>query len=97
MRRLAMRFPSGDALVEVIPENSKLNINTADPEDLYRVVFAVSGDAARARQIADAIVDWRSPAADPVFSTNTISAGARLFGRAMRLLWRLRNYCWSRR
>ena len=61
MRRLPMRFPSGDALVEVIPESSKLNINRADSDDLYRVLFAVSGDPARARQIADGIVDWRSP------------------------------------
>src|SRR5471030_3333300 len=30
MRRLPMRFPSGDALVEVILETSKLNINMAD-------------------------------------------------------------------
>jgi len=76
MRRLPMRFPSGDALVEVIPETSKLNINTADPEDLYRVVFAVSGDPARARQIADAIVDWRTPAAAPsVFDQYYFSLG----------------------
>src|ERR1700694_5869100 len=27
VRRFAMRFPSGDALVEVMPESSKLNIN----------------------------------------------------------------------
>ncbi len=65
MRRLPMRFPSGDALVEVIPENSKLNINTANPEDLYRVIFAVSGDPGRAKQIADGIVDWRSPRSKP--------------------------------
>jgi general secretion pathway protein K len=64
-RRLPMRFPSGDALVEVIPESSKLNINTATPEDLYRVVFAVSGDPARSQQVADGIVDWRSPITTP--------------------------------
>jgi len=64
-RRLRMRFPSGDAQVEVIPETSKLNINRASPDDLYRVVLAVSGDPARAQQITDAIVDWRSPAAEP--------------------------------
>jgi len=76
MRRLPMRFPSGDALVEVIPENSKLNINTADPEDLYRVVFAVSGDAVRARQITDGIVDWRSPSASPsIFDQYYFSLG----------------------
>src|SRR3984893_10734184 len=39
MRRLPMLFPSGDVLVEVIPESSKLNINRAAPDDLYRVVF----------------------------------------------------------
>ena len=76
MRRIPMRFPSGDALVEVIPENSKLNINTANPEDLYRVVFAVSGDPVRARQIADAIVDWRSPSASPsIFDQYYFSQG----------------------
>lgn len=76
MRRLPMRFPSGDALVEVIPETSKLNINLADPEDLYRVIFAVSGDPARARQIADGIVDWRTPAAGPsVFDQYYFSLG----------------------
>lgn len=76
MRRLPMRFPGGDALVEVIPENSKLNINTADPEDLYRVVFAVSGDPVRARQIANGIVDWRSPSSSPsIFDQYYFSLG----------------------
>ncbi len=76
MRRLPMRFPSGDALVEVIPENSKLNINTAPPEDLYRVIFAVSGDPARAQQITDGIVDWRTPSPEPsVFDQYYFSLG----------------------
>jgi general secretion pathway protein K len=57
--RLNMTFPSGAAVVEVIPETAKLNINTAAPDDLYRVVFAVSGDAERSREITAAIVDWR--------------------------------------
>ncbi len=59
--RMNMAFPSGAAVVEVIPEAAKLNINTAPPDDLYRVVFAVSGDAERAREITAAIVDWRGP------------------------------------
>jgi general secretion pathway protein K len=59
--RLDMAFPSGAAVVEVIPESSKLDINRANPEDLYRVVFAVTGDETRAREIVDGIVDWRSP------------------------------------
>jgi general secretion pathway protein K len=63
--RLTMSFPSGEALVEVIPESAKLDINRASPEDLYRVAFAVTGHADRAHQIADGIVDWRSPSPSP--------------------------------
>jgi general secretion pathway protein K len=59
--RLYMTFPSGAAVVEVIPETSKLNINQATPDDLYRVVFAVVGDETRAKEIADGILDWRGP------------------------------------
>jgi len=62
---LSMWFPSGAAMVEVIPESSKLNLNRATPDDLYRVVLTVSGDPDRARQIVDAIVDWRSAAPAP--------------------------------
>jgi len=59
--RMNMAFPSGAAVVEVIPESSKFNINTATPDDLYRVIFAVTGDPARAQEIAAGIVDWRGP------------------------------------
>jgi general secretion pathway protein K len=59
--RLNMTFPSGAAVVDVIPETAKLNINNASPDDLYRVVFAVVGDETRAHEIADGILDWRSP------------------------------------
>src|SRR5690349_18133529 len=47
--RLTMRYPSGDATVEMIPESSKLDINHAGADDLYRVALAVSGDPSRAR------------------------------------------------
>ncbi len=59
--RINLTFPSGAAVVEVIPESAKLNINTASPDDLYRVVLAVTGDEARSHLIADGIVDWRGP------------------------------------
>src|SRR5579863_1401060 len=62
---LSMWFPSGAALVEAIPESSKLSLNRASPDDLYRVVVAVSGDPGRSRQIVDAIVDWRSASPAP--------------------------------
>ncbi len=61
--RMTMHYPSGDAVVEMIPEAAKLNINTATPDELYRVALAISGDPERAVAVARGIVDWRSPAA----------------------------------
>lgn len=60
MPRMRMSYPSGDAIVELIPESAKMNINTATPDNLLRVVTAVSGDSQRAAQIVAAILDWRS-------------------------------------
>ena len=59
--RMTMSYPSGDAVVEMIPESSKLNINQATPDDLLRVVTVVAGDAGRASEIVAAILDWRTP------------------------------------
>ena len=63
--RMEMSFPSGNAVVEMIPESAKLNINYASAEDLTKVITVVSGDAARAREIAGAILDWRNGSAGP--------------------------------
>ena len=63
MTRFNMSYPSGDAIVELIPESSKLNINEAPPEDLVRVVTTIAADPALGQQIAEAILDWRSAAA----------------------------------
>src|ERR1700679_133032 len=63
--RMNMSFPSGNAVVEMIPESSKLNVNQATVEDLTKVITVVSGDAERAHEIAMAIVDWRSGSAGP--------------------------------
>jgi len=62
------RFPSGLVHVEIIPETAKLNVNSAPPEELYRLGVALGLDAAKARQIALAIVAQRTPkpAAVPV-------------------------------
>jgi general secretion pathway protein K len=60
--RMVMSFPTGDAVVELIPESSKLNVNTASPDDLLRVVATVTGNLGRSREIVAAIIDWRSPA-----------------------------------
>jgi len=59
--RMIMHYASGDAVVELIPEMAKLNINTASEDELFRVVATVSGDPVRARAIAGAIIDWRAP------------------------------------
>lgn len=65
--RMNMSFPSGDAIVELIPESAKFNINQASPDDLLRVVSVVSGDLGRARQIVDAILDWRGGGYPSIF------------------------------
>jgi general secretion pathway protein K len=57
--RMNMSFPSGDAVVEIIPESAKLDINRAGADDLMRVITVVSGNADRAREITGAILDWR--------------------------------------
>ncbi len=65
--RMFMSFPSGDAIVELIPESTKFNINTASPSDLLRVVSVVTGDLGRAQQIVDGILDWRGSGYPSIF------------------------------
>jgi len=56
-------FPSGVVHVEIVPEAGKLDVNRTPPEELYRLGVALGLAPERAREIALAIVDWRSPAA----------------------------------
>jgi general secretion pathway protein K len=60
--RLFMRYASGDAVVEMIPEAAKLNINLAGNAELARVISAVGGPEVPAVEIAAAIVEWRGGA-----------------------------------
>jgi len=53
-------FPAGNVHVEILSETGKLNVNSATPEELYRLCAALGMDAERAREIALAIVDWRT-------------------------------------
>lgn len=62
---VTMDFPSGMAVVEVIPEMARLNINAATPQDLERLALAAGADPERAKAIVGGILDWRSPAPGP--------------------------------
>jgi general secretion pathway protein K len=56
------QFPSGAVRVEIVPETAKLNVNFSPPEELYRLGVALGIGPDRAREIAAAIDEWRSPA-----------------------------------
>ncbi len=57
-------FESGDARVEFIPETAKMDLNTASPEALDRLLLSLNVDPARAFEIATAIADWRAGSPD---------------------------------
>src|SRR5260370_373276 len=58
---LPFTFPSGEAVVQVIPETAKLNLNTATPENLLRLLMALRVDPDRTAQIVAGILDSRTP------------------------------------
>ncbi len=55
-------YPAGEVMVEVIPEAGKLNINTANEQDIVRLLFTTGAGPERAQQIAQGIVAYRSAA-----------------------------------
>lgn len=63
--RLYFSYPSGDVVVEMMPEAAKLDINQASGEDLTRLVTALSGDPQRAAQVTAGIMAWRGGGAGP--------------------------------
>lgn len=65
---LRLQFPSGEVLVEIIPESSKMDVNRALPVDLIALVAATGVPPDRASAIARAIVDWRTLAPGGTFS-----------------------------
>jgi general secretion pathway protein K len=88
--RLNMSYPSGEAVVEMIPESSKLNVNTASLSDLTRVVTAVVEDPGQASEIAGGIAARRGgggPAAPvPTFPAPTFQGSATSFQEIEELL-----------
>jgi general secretion pathway protein K len=59
-RELHLNFPTGIAIVDYIPENSKLDVNTAPPGELMNLLGALGVDPERAPVITAGILDWRS-------------------------------------
>jgi general secretion pathway protein K len=57
---LQLNYPTGVARVEYIPENSKLNVNLAQPPELTNLVLALGVDPGRAQAIVAGLIDWRS-------------------------------------
>jgi general secretion pathway protein K len=76
--RLYFSYPSGDVVVEMIPETAKLNINTANPDDLLRLVTAVGGNTVQASEIVQAIQDWRGGSGGSAFDQFYASVGASM-------------------
>ncbi len=59
---LSLSFPTGVATVDIIPESAKMNINTALPEELFRLLQNLGVPLDAAGEITRAILDWRSHA-----------------------------------
>lgn len=60
-RSMNFDFPSATAQVEIIPETSRLNVNTIQSEQLILLLSALGVPADRAIETTAAIVDWRTP------------------------------------
>jgi general secretion pathway protein K len=59
-RVLQLNFPTGTVRTEVIPEDSKLDVNHAPPLELNNLLRALAVDPARAQAIVAGILDWRA-------------------------------------
>jgi len=59
MPRLTFQYPAGIAVVEIIPESSKLNVNGATAQQLFRLLLVLGAPEPQARTLMDAILDWR--------------------------------------
>lgn len=57
---LNFQFPTGEAVVEIIPETARLNVNRIPAEQLYRLLLALGQDEAHATEVTQSILDWRT-------------------------------------
>jgi len=60
-----LRFPRAEATVRIVPEDGKINPNTASLEIMTALLMECGADAAKADSLAQAILDWRDPGEQP--------------------------------
>ena len=65
--RLNFSYPSGDVVVEMMPESAKFDVNHVSGDDLFRLVTALTSDPQRARQVVGAIQGGASAAPASLF------------------------------
>lgn len=70
---LPFQFPEGAAMVEIVPETSRLNVNGASLEELQRLLTAMGVLPGPAGQIALAIIDWRTPGGSAGFDAQYLN------------------------
>jgi general secretion pathway protein K len=58
---LQFNFPSGTATAEIIPETSKLNVNSAPANEMLGLLLAVGAPPDQAATVVQGILDWRAP------------------------------------
>ena len=58
---MQFEFPTGSAVVNLIPETAKLNVNQAPAEQLMNLLLALGTTPEQAQAIAIGILDWRAP------------------------------------
>jgi general secretion pathway protein K len=60
MTMMQFEFPSGSAVVNLIPETAKLNVNQTPPLELMNLLMVLGTTPELAQAIAQGIVDWRT-------------------------------------
>ncbi len=68
-RHMDFSYTTGTARVTVMSESGKLNVNTTPVERLQLLLEVAGADESAAKEIAEAIADWRTPAASSVDSS----------------------------
>ena len=65
---LEFNFPTGAVTTEIIPETSKLNVNSAPQNELRGVLLALGAPADQVETVVQGILDWRAPSSGGSFT-----------------------------